>query len=111
MDEIDSLKLNGKGLQNHLLLKNNKYHHKLIFASISLKYSFNIDGVKGFCTIVISFPDYSSKKDINSELQISINFNVNREHKKDATETHLRKKLYPFVEKNKMKSYKEYKTE
>ncbi|ELY1978869.1 hypothetical protein FPG87_09960 [Flavobacterium psychrophilum] len=111
LDEIDSLKLNGKGLQNHLLLKNNKYHHKLIFASISLKYSFNIDGVKGFCTIVISFPDYSSKKDINSELQISINFNVNREHKKDATETQLRKKLYPFIEKNKMKSYKEYKTE
>lgn len=109
LDEIDSLKLNGKGLQNHILLKNNKYHHKLIFASISLKYAFNIDGVKGFCTILISFPEYSSKKDISSELQISINFNVNREDRKDATETQLRKKLYSFIEKNKIKSYNENK--
>lgn len=105
LDEIDSLKLNGKVLQNHILLKNNTYHPKLIFAAISLKYKFNIDGVKGICVIDISFPDYISKKDENSELQISIRFNINRENRKMATETQLRKKLYKFIERNKIESY------
>lgn len=110
LDEIDSLKLNGKDLQNHLLLKNNQYHDKLIFASISLKYNFNIEGVKGVSTIIISFSDYISKRDVDAELQISIHFNVNRENKKDATETQLRKKLYGFIEKHKVANYKKYKT-
>jgi hypothetical protein len=110
LDEIDSLKLNGRGLQNHILLKNNHYHDKLIFASISLKYSFNIEGVKGNCTIIISFPDYISKKAVDAELQISIHFTIEREHKKNATETQLRKKIYGFIEKNKISNYKIYKT-
>jgi hypothetical protein len=111
LDEIDSLKLNGKVLQNHILLKNNTYHQKLIFASISLKYKFNINGVKGVCVIDISFPDYISKRDLNSELQISINFNVNREHRKMASETQLRKELYSYIERNKIKNYQKYRAE
>jgi len=111
LDEIDSLKLNGKVLQNHILLKNKTYHPKLIFASISLKYKFNINGVKGVCVIVISFPDYISKRDLNAELQISINFNVNREHRKMATETQLRKELYSYIERNKIKNFQKYKTD
>jgi len=111
LDEIDSLKLNGKVLQNHILLKNNTYHQKLIFASISLKYKFNINGVKGVCVIDISFPDYISKRDLNSELQISINFNVNREHRKMASETQLRKELYSYIERNKIKNYQKYTAE
>jgi hypothetical protein len=109
LDEIDSLKLNGKELQNHILLKNNLYHSKLIFASVSLKYNFDIDGVKGTCIIDISFPDYITKKDVNAELQISYNFKINREHKKKATELQLRKKVYKFVEKIKSSSYEKYK--
>lgn len=109
LDEIDSLKLNGKDLQNNILLKNNAYHSKLIFASISLKYNFNIEGVKGNCIIDISFPDYISKKDNKAELQISYNFTINREHKKLATEAQLRKKIYGFVEKVKVESFEKNK--
>lgn len=111
LDEIESLKLNGKVLQNHILLKNNIYHPKLIFASISLKYKFNIKGVKGICIINISFPDYINKRDLNAELQISINFNINREDKKIASEAQLRKELYSYIEKNKIISFKKYKTD
>ena len=111
LDEIDTLKLNGKVLQNHILLKNNTYHPKLIFASISLKYKFNINGVKGYCVIDISFPDYISKRDLNAVLQISISFNINREHRKMISETQLRKELYSYIERNKIKSYQKYKTE
>ncbi len=111
LDEIDSLKLNGKVLQNHILLKNNSYHPKLIFAAILLRYKFNVDGVKGVCTIDISFPEYISRRDENSELQISINFNIDRDHRKIATETQLRKKLYKFVERNKFDSYNKQKSQ
>lgn len=110
LDEIDSLKLNGKDLQNNILLKNNAYHSKLIFAAISLKYNFNIDGVKGNCVIDISFPDYISKKDNKAELQISYNFTINREYKKLATEAQLRKKIYGFVEKVKVANFEKHKT-
>jgi hypothetical protein len=109
LNEIDSLKLNGKGLQNNILLKNKAYHTKLIFGSISFKYSFNIEGVKGNCLIDISFPDYISKKDSKAELQISYNFTINREHKKMATEAQLRKKIYGFVENVKIASYEKHK--
>lgn len=109
LEEIDSLRLNGKVLQNHILLKNNSYHRKLIFASISLRYKFNIEGVKGICIIEISFPDYISKRDLNAELQISMNFNINREHKKKITETQLRKKLYKHIERNKIEAYQDFK--
>lgn len=109
LDEIDSLRLNGKVLQNHILLKNNIYHPKLIFAAINLMYKFNIDGVKGICTLEISFPDYISRRDENAELQISINFNINREHRKISTESQLRKKVYRFIERNKIESFNNHK--
>lgn len=109
LNEIDSLKLNGKGLQKNILLKNKAYHPKLIFGSISLKYNFNIDGVKGNCIIDISFPDYISKKDSKAELQISYRFTINREHKKMVTESQLRKKIYGFVENVKVASYEKHK--
>lgn len=109
LDEIDFLKLNGKGLQRHILLKNNLYHPKLIFAAISLKYNFNIDGIKGTCIIDISFPDYITKKDEKAELQISYNFTPNREDRKKVTEKDLRKKVFTHVEKVKINSYETHK--
>lgn len=109
LDEIDFLKLNGKGLQNHMLLKNNDYHSKLIYASVSLKYKFNIEGVNGTCIIDVTFPEYITKKDINAELQISYNFKINKEHKRKVSELNLRKKLYKYVEKLKTTSYEKYK--
>jgi hypothetical protein len=110
VDEIDSLKINGRGLQNNPLLKNNLYHDKLIVASISLKYSFDIRGVKGNANLVIAFPDYIAKRSVDAELQISLNFTIEKEHKRMTTETQLRKELYAFVEKHKIANYSKFKT-
>lgn len=109
LDEIDSLKLNGKELQNHVLLKDAKYHDKLIFGAISLKYSFNVNGAKGNCVITFSFPDYILKRDEDSDLQISINFTLDREAKKITTENVLRKELFSYIEKNKVLQFPKYK--
>jgi hypothetical protein len=99
----------------NLLLDENEESHKDVKPFLdeidSLKYKFNINGVKDVCVIDISFPDYISKRDLNSELQISINFNVNREHRKMASETQLRKELYSYIERNKIKNYQKYRAE
>lgn len=108
LDELESLKLNGKKLQNHPLVTDSLYHNKVIFASISLKYKFNIDGVKGDCTIKINFPDFITKKDITSEVQYVIGFNVNKECKGIATENELRKKVISYIDNHKLKSYQSY---
>lgn len=110
VDEIDSLKINGRGLQNNPLLKNNLYHDKLIVASISLKFSFDIRGVKGNASLIIAFPDYISKKSADAELQISLNFTIEKEHKRSTTETQLRKEIYAFVEKHKIANYTLFKS-
>ena len=83
LDEIDSLKLNGKELQNHVLLRDNKYHDKLIFGSISLKYNFDV-------TIV---------------------FSLSKDSKKITTENKLRKEIFSSIEKNKITNYPKYKRE
>jgi hypothetical protein len=105
IEELDSLKLNGKKLQNNPLVLDNKYHNKVIFASISLKYKFNIEGVKGDCVLKINFPDYISKKDESSEVQYVINFSPNKDSRGIATENDLRKKVVGFIDKLKVDSY------
>src|SRR5690606_18080777 len=105
LDELDSLKLNGKKLQYHSLITDNLYHNKVIFASITLKYKFNIDGVKGDCSIKINFPEFISKRELDSELQYVINFNVDKGYKGITTENELRKKAISYIDKHKLESY------
>ncbi|MFD2942551.1 GapS4b family protein [Flavobacterium notoginsengisoli] len=109
LDELESLKLNGKKLQNHPLVTDSKYHKKVIFASLSLKYKFNIDGVKGECVIKIYFPEYISKKDETSEVQYVINFTINKDCKGIASENELRKKVISYIDSHKLRSYNLFK--
>lgn len=109
LDELESLKLNGKKLQNHPLVTDNMYHNKVIFASIALKYKFNVDGVKGDCIIKINFPEFISKRDISSEVQYVINFNVNKDCRGIASENELRKKVINYIDTHKLKSYQLHK--
>lgn len=109
LDEIDFLKINGRGLQKNPLLKNNVYHDKLIAASISLKYTFDVRGVKGTANLIIAFPDYISKRSQDAELQISLNFTIDKEHKRMTSDTQLRKELYAYVEKHKISNYNKFK--
>lgn len=109
LDELESLKLNGKKLQNHPLVIDNKYHKKVIFASLSLKYKFSIDGVKGECVIKIYFPEYITKKDETSEVQYLINFAVNKECRGLVSENELRKKVVSYIDSHKLSSYNVFK--
>lgn len=51
LDEIDNLKLSGKGLQNHVLLTNVKYFPKLIFGAVKVRYKLNYGGFEGYALI------------------------------------------------------------
>lgn len=93
LDKLDNLKLNGRELQEHILVTNKEYYPKLIFATIKLKYSFNINGIKGVTWVNIGFPDYIKSKDEFSEFQMSIEMNLDKEFKKEEKKKKLEKKF------------------
>lgn len=109
LDEIDNLKLKGKGLQKHILIKEKIYHPKLIFGAVKLKYSLEYEGVKGTAIVDLGFPDYVKSKDENADFQISIDLILNKQDKKLRTENIIRKKLLEFFEKKKLESYNKFK--
>lgn len=109
LKEIDNLKLSGKGLENHILLKNRSYYPKLIFSSTKVKYKLEYRDVKGMVTMVLSFPEYSKNQDEKSELQVSIDLHLNKEDRKRKVGNLIRKKLLEHIETKKVESYNKYK--
>lgn len=109
LKEIDNLKLNGKELQNHILVNNELYYPKLIFGSIKLRYKLNYQGIAGNIVINLSFPDYLKSKNTNSELQISIDTILNKEFRSVSKQNEIRKKLLDFIEKKKIESFEIFK--
>ncbi|MBB1140901.1 hypothetical protein [Myroides sp. WP-1] len=110
LDEIDNLKLNGKGLQNHVLINNEKYYSKLIFGSVKYRYKLNFNGVEGQVIINFGFPDYVKSKEISSDFQISIDLLLGKQDRNHKNENIIRKKLLELFEMKKIESYTKYKT-
>lgn len=108
LDEIDNLKVNGKGLQNHILLTKKDYFPKLIFGAIKLKYKLNFQGIEGFAIFNLGFPEYVKNKDVNSEIQISIDFLLNKQNR-TTNENTIRKKLLELFEIKKVENYNKFK--
>lgn len=111
LNKLDNLKLNGRELQDHILVTNKEYYPKLIFATIKLKYSFDINGIKGITWVNIGFPDYIRSKNEFSEFQMSIEINLDKEFKKRGDEKEVRKKVLDILEKIKVESYDKFKFE
>ena len=93
------------------MVTNKEYYPKLIFATIKLKYSFNINGIKGITWVNIGFPDYIRFKNKFSEFQMSIEINLDKEFKKRGDEKEVRKKVLDILEKIKVESYDKFKFE
>lgn len=109
LDEIDNLKINGKGLQNHILLTKVQYFPKLIFGSIKLRYKVNYEGIPAYAIINVGFPDYVKSKDENSDFQVTIDLLFNKQYKNLNNENKIRKKLLELFEIKKVESYRKYK--
>ncbi|MEC5174743.1 hypothetical protein [Chryseobacterium nepalense] len=109
LDEIDNLKLNGKELQNHILLTKIEYFQKLIFGSIKFRYKLNYQGIDGITIISLNFPEYVKNKEESSELQVSIDFILNKKYRNSQTENEIRKKLLEAVEIKKIEAYNNFK--
>ncbi|MGS0748794.1 GapS4b family protein [Halpernia sp. GG3] len=109
LDEIDNLKLSGKGLQNHVLIYKEDYYPKLIFGAVKYKYKLNYNGIEGNAVINLGFPDFVKSKDENADFQISIDLILNRQDKIPSIENKIRKKLLEFFEKKKIESYNRFK--
>jgi hypothetical protein len=73
LDRINNLSLKGKELQEHLFIKEKKYHPYLSFSIMEIKYEFDFHYVKGSCTVEFSFPEFHRKADKASDFQVNIN--------------------------------------
>lgn len=109
LNEIDNLKLNGKGLQNHVLIYKEEYYPKLIFGAVKFRYKLSYNGIEGNAVVNLGFPDYVRSKDENADFQISIELILNRQDKSPTIENKIRKKLLDFFEKKKVESYNKFK--
>lgn len=110
LNEIDNLKLSGKALQDHILLKTPVYFPKLILSMVKLKYKLDYKGLTGKCDITFSFPDYISKiKDVNSELQITIDVQLDKESKSNQNLQKTNKEVYNIIEKIKVTKFNQFK--
>ncbi|MGJ7032303.1 GapS4b family protein [Niabella hirudinis] len=105
LNEIDNLKLNGKELQNHILLNNVEYFPKLIFGAAKVRYKLNHGGVEGSAIINLGFPDYVKAAEEDSDFQISIDLVLNKQDKNPKAENSIRKKLLELFETKKVESY------
>ena len=107
--EIENLKLRGKSLHNHVFIKSDKYHEKLLIASINLKYELSINGVEGIMYLYLSFPDYIKNRNTYSEFQTEIKFSFGNIKRRSSMESDIRKKMLVLIENIKMNKFDKYK--
>lgn len=110
LNDIESLKVKGTDLKNHLLLKKAKYYDKLILGSLKLRYKVNYQGIEAEAIISMGFPEYVRYKDTDAEFQISIDLILDKPKRNHHNETSIRKKLLEVFEHKKIQSYNQFKT-
>ena len=69
---IEDLKLNGKGLQNTLFVKDQSLHPHVHIYHVLSRYKFDYKGLLGKCVVSIGFPEYGRLKDATSELEVNV---------------------------------------
>lgn len=71
-ENIEDLKLNGKGLQNTLFVKDKELHPVVCLYHVLARYKFDHKGLTGNCVISIGFPDFGRSKELSSELEVNV---------------------------------------
>lgn len=69
---IEDLKLNGKGLQNTLFVKDKDLHPFVHLYHVLAMYKFDHKGLIGKSVISIGFPEFGRSKELASELEVYI---------------------------------------
>lgn len=69
---IDDLKLNGKGLQDTLFVKDKNLHPFVHLYHVLARYKFDYKGLTGSCVISIGFPEFGRSKELVSELEVNV---------------------------------------
>lgn len=69
---IEDLKLNGKGLQNTLFVKDKNLHPFVHLYHVLARYKFDYKGLIGKTVISIGFPEFGRSKEYASELEVNV---------------------------------------
>lgn len=72
MKGVDELKVKGKKLQEHLFIKNKRYHPHLLFSSMEARFKFEFENARGICAVSYEFSEFDRDNPSNCEFEINI---------------------------------------
>lgn len=70
--KVRGLEISGVALEDTFFFKNKDLHKFLLLYSILAKFKFEYADVKGTCLVTFEFPDFASKFDPRTELEVNI---------------------------------------
>lgn len=70
--KVRGLEISGVALEDTFFFKNKDLHRFLLLYSILAKFKFEYADIKGTCSVTFEFPDFASKLDTRTELEVNI---------------------------------------
>ena len=108
MQDLNKIILSGKSLGKKDFIKDNKFHPHLIIWSIEAEFEYDYRGQKGSFTANFGFPDYTSKKTINSEFELNISSIRSTKSIDARTKNSLKSQLLSEMDKQKSNIYNKF---
>jgi hypothetical protein len=95
MQGLDELRIKGKNLQHHPLIKKKRYHSKLLFSKMQTRLKFKLGDIQGECVVSYEFTEFDLDVQSADEFeidipQISLNSDGRLVNKRDLKERLLR---------------------
>ncbi len=112
LDKVNDLSLKAvknQELREHIFVTEKSLHSFLHFLKMEIKYSFSLNYADGNCSIVIGFPEFQKKKNMNSGFQIHINTPTLKNDFKHVSKSRVTKDLNRIFESYKLKQYEKFK--
>lgn len=108
MQDLNKIILSGKSLGKKDFIKDNKFHPHLIIWNIEAEFGYDYRGQKGSFTANFGFPDYTSKKAINSEFELNISSIRSTKSIDARTKNSLKSQLLSEMDKQKSNIYNKF---
>lgn len=105
--KISNLILQGKGLHSTFFVQNKNMHKHIKLHKLEAEYTFDYANFSGACHITFDFPEFTLKKDIQSELAIRVN-SIKFKKKEGISTSKAKEMLLSQLDKAKLKYYEVY---
>ena len=110
-NNIEDLKLNGKGLQNTLFVKDKEIHPFVHLYNVFVRYKFDYKGLIGKTVLFIGFPEFGRSKEPSSELEVNVKSISFEQAPKNITRSQMIKIILNEFDELKLNSFDALKAE